>query len=491
MPGAFSGIIKLIQRRGFGYIWYVISKVAVFKIMYAVFFLMPADKWRIIFKFVNIKLLYVICRRGLNPAYKRDMDLSKEHVIGSIDQEGRFFGFFGKLPFVKNVDKKNFTKRIRYDLDVVLIKKKILIRKGFRGDKEHFTLEWQALERLQSVNGVPDLYKVDINAHALYINFVPGDILRTVPSHNLSLELEGLLNKIHSMGVAGIGIKPGNIIIDARSKLPYFIDFEDAKVYKNTSDFIFLLCRNEDRKRFNRAFKRSIITEESARKKLKEQGLKLGGWHAPIDFGNGLTAGRFYSTDRGMGRWEFFNKDIVGPLVSGKRVLDLGSNNGVMPIMMLRSGAKEVTGIEIMPQYVESARLVHNIFEWRDMKKYNFNVYNYSMQEILYKDFGNFDVVTAFCSLYHLTRSDMAKFINKISKIAPVIVLQANTHSHKRDKDLSEKASVLFLERLLKDSGFETVNTYTSQGFTRPILVGKTCKVLRSILLSGDRRVCP
>src|SRR5262245_50825118 len=92
----------------------------------------------------------------------------------------------------------------------------------------------------------------------------------------------------------------------------------------------FAAARNADRCAFNRRFGASLLTEASARDLLSRAAARVtNGYkdYSPIDFGGGLTLGRILTTDSGTGRWQFFNRTIVAPLVRGARVLDLGCNN--------------------------------------------------------------------------------------------------------------------------------------------------------------------
>jgi cyclopropane fatty-acyl-phospholipid synthase-like methyltransferase len=158
----------------------------------------------------------------------------------------------------------------------------------------------------------------------------------------------------------------------------------------------------------------------------------------------------------------------------GKRVLDLGSNNGVMPLMMLRSGAREVVGLELSPELAELSQLVKRMFEWRDIKKYSFDIRNSDMREILRADWGKFDVVTAFCSLYYLTTEDMAKVVRKASELSPIMVLQAKTDTRpEAAENKAEKSSVGFLRKMFEENGFPFVQVYGPKNYSRPLLVGR------------------
>jgi len=97
----------------------------------------------------------------------------------------------------------------------------------------------------------------------------------------------------------------------------------------------------------------------------------------------GLSVGGFWTTDSGTGRWECVNGPVINHLLSGKRILDLGSNNGIMPVMMLRAGAREVLGVELSPDYADCAQLVRRIFEWRDQRHYQLRMHVGNMLDVL------------------------------------------------------------------------------------------------------------
>jgi 2-polyprenyl-3-methyl-5-hydroxy-6-metoxy-1,4-benzoquinol methylase len=285
--------------------------------------------------------------------------------------------------------------------------------------------------------------------------------------------VERQLDLIHMCGVANIGVKKEDIIVDTTG-VPWFTDFERARTFRSTSSVAFAFMRDQDRVKFNQLYGRNLMTERSARVALAAQVAKVQeeqGWYSPIDFGNGFIVGPIWITSHGPGRWEFLNKHVVAPLVTGKRVLDLGSNNGVLPMMMLRAGAREVIGVELSLFHAEAIELVRRIYEWRDMRRYRLTVYNCDMLEILRRDWGKFDVVTAFCSLYYLQADDMARVVYKVSELAPVMVLQANTLSKPTDR--REKASLVFLKKLLEDNGFPKVEVFAPPDYNRPLLVGR------------------
>ena len=227
--------------------------------------------------------------------------------------------------------------------------------------------------------------------------------------------------------------------------------------------------RDADRVAFNERFGASLLTEASARALLRTAAAGVtNGYkdYAPIDFGGGLTLGRFATTDSGTGRWDFFNRSIVAPIVAGRRVLDLGANNGSQPLMMLRAGARAVVGIEGTPEIAELARANGRILAWRDIRPYDFTVITGDMRLFLTGDLGRFDVVTAFCSLYYLPEADMARIIAAAAAQGATLVLQANESI----SNLPARASEL--RRIMMENGYPDVAVHTFPGFGRPLLVG-------------------
>ena len=446
---------------------------------------------------------------------KVDALTATEIVLGHIDNDGRLQSDYGALPFAENVSTTNFVPRRRFPLDIVLRDGCVLIRKDFRGDKQRFSQEWHNVTRLQAHANVPALHSVNEEQTLLYKNYVLGRTIRdivvdagakilTVQTENdpelAKLEpterlyavlqrgldrfpecfseqfisaIEAQINAIHAQGIAKLSLTFGNIMVDADER-PWFIDLESSEAFTSTDTPLFQLRRDQDREKFNRIYGQNVLTEAGARKALRAQVKKLGGWYAPIDFGNGLTIDGIHSIESGTGRWEYLNKRVMTPLLQGKRVLDLGCNNGIMPMMMLKAGAQRVTGIELFPKFVDSAELVRSIFEWRDMRDYKFDIIQANMTEILTADWGEFDVITSLCTLYYLEAEEMAAVVQKAAELAPVMILQANTGTRAEAGDnKATKSSLSYLHTLLEQNGFPNVETVAPSGFPRPLLIGR------------------
>jgi len=437
-----------------------------------------------------------------------------ELVIGNIDRDNRVFGVYGDIPILPQVSASDFVPRSRYTLEIVLIDQFVLIKKDFRGDRRNFINEWKNLCILFGKVNVPPVYCVDQKKAILYKGLILGPIVRDIlmnagarlmitqladdpeavglnKHERLTLvnrrgtelvgsclsdkflrDLEIQIDAIHAVGITGIAPTFSNVIVEKFSGCPFLIDFEGAR-YHNKRNILFYYHRNEDRKKFNKRYNRQILTEESVRNLLNEKELETQAKYAPIDFGRGLATNGFWSINSGTGRWHII-KNVVTPLIQQKTILDLGSNNGILPIYMLRNGAKKVVGIELSESYFNTALLTKQIFEWNDIYHYDFELHKGNMLEILESDWGKFDLITAFCSLYYLNDDEMAQVIRQASKMAPVCVLEANIST--RSDALEEKqrkSSLQFLHQLLKENGFPSVEVFKLNNYNRPLLIGR------------------
>ena len=441
-----------------------------------------------------------------------------ELVIGKIDQDGRLAGHFGDLPGLETITETGFVPRKKYKLDVVLIEDYVLVRKRFGVHKAQFLQEAATLIKLTGKANVPALFRVDVKNRQLYLNFIPGLTMRdllaqagivirdtdvqrdttlqplspvqraaavreratqAIKSHfsvDFLEKVETQLKAIHAQGIVNLDIKVGNVIV-GKNNTPYFIDFENTQIFKSTDPLSYQLKRDNDRERFNQTFGRDLLTDARARTILEDEQKKQPPWYAPIDFGYGLTVGGFWSTDTGTGRWEYLNQSILRPHLQGKRILDLGSNVGIMPMLMLRDGAQQVIGLELETVNVERARQVHKIFEWRNQRDYDFSIHNRNFHDIVSWDLGQFDIVSSLCSLYYLSEAEMAMVVQKAAQIAPMMIIQANT-STEQEPAKRKKASVEFLYQLLEQAGFDQIDIVAPLNFTRPILIGQQTKSL-------------
>lgn len=281
--------------------------------------------------------------------------------------------------------------------------------------------------------------------------------------------VESLLNAYHRLGLTGLR-HVADHLVSTTSGSYRFAGHKEVR-WRRPGSLGWRRERDRDREFFNRRLGLQLLTETTARQVLDAQRRKLPeGWfrdYAPIDFGGGVSVGSFVATDSGTGRWDFFNGRIVAPLVAGKRVLDLGSNNGSLPLMMLRAGAREIVAVEQSELLAGCADVHRRIMEWQDLRDYALKIHVGDMRSFLTADWGRFDVVTAFCSLYYLPDADMEAIIRRASETGATLVLQSNEGAE--NIPASRQA---FLKQLMERNGFERVTVHEYPGFARAILVG-------------------
>lgn len=349
---------------------------------------------------------------------------------------------------------------------------------GTRGRTDDFAHEWLAIELLRDTGLVPRVLSVDERSRSLVLSDSHGD--------GEGLEGEpGRADVVHAAAAAGHAVEEALNIIHRFGIVGVRYALDHARLAGGRVRFAalpgvrvlrrwrtrFQVERDWDRMASNDKFGLELLTEARVRTLLRDVWKKLPpGWfqdYAPIDFGGGVSVGRFAKTDSGTGRWDVFNRDLVGPLVRGARVLDLGSNNGSLPLMMLRSGASEVVAVERSPLLAEAARVNAQVLEWRDMRPYRLRVHVGDMRDVLQQDWGTFDVVTAFCSLYYLPEPDMAAIIRHAASMRATLVLQSNDGAENIPASRARR-----LKELMQQGGYGDVRLHAFGDFARSILIG-------------------
>ena len=280
-------------------------------------------------------------------------------------------------------------------------------------------------------------------------------------------EVTSLMDAAHRLGITGLDRAFKSLVRTGDGSLR-FADLSGARRYPPGS-LRFLASRDRDRVRFNARYGTGLMTEDRARQAIAERHAAVPEGcrnYAPIDFGGGLSVGRIAATDSSTGCWDFVTAAVVAPLVHGKRVLDLGSNNGSLPLMMARAGATRVRGIEATPALAEFARLNAQILAWRDIRDYDLQILTGDLRMFLTEALGTFDVVTAFCSLHSLPEAELAAIVRRAAAMGAVLILQANEAL----EDLPARRDTL--GRLMRENGFPSLTVYAPHGFRRPLLVG-------------------
>ncbi|MBZ0112993.1 MAG: lipopolysaccharide kinase InaA family protein [Thermoanaerobaculia bacterium] len=426
--------------------------------------------------------------------------------VGRIDNDGRLLS---PQPFAgfHRVTEAEFVARRRFDLDIRNTPNGPTVVKCYRRDRQAFSRELEALRRLER-EGVPAPRVVGFERMSLTLQktLVQAPTLRQIlvdrGARILTCQIEEeageegpkidheevwrrgrealaeldpaipgqlalLLEQIHNAGVTGASITFGNVCLD-EDLGPVLIDFDKAQVHRRTSTLAFAAGRDHDRRLFNRIYGSDLLTETGAARLLKE--VSSTGY-APLDLGQGLFTKGCWSIDSGTGRWEYLNRRVLEPIIQGSRIVDLGSHNGVMPLLMLRDGAEAVVAFERNLESARISRLTHRLFEWRYHQPFDFRVINNDMLAGLRSLRGEFDVITSFCSLYYLSEVEMLEAAVLARSLAPVFVVQAKTDTRAGAGSKAIKSGDDFLKDLLLKAGFSTVERFGPTGYSRPILI--------------------
>jgi len=296
--------------------------------------------------------------------------------------------------------------------------------------------------------------------------------LRSAVDEAFIEHLGALLQTIHDAGVTVGEVSYSDIItLDGK---PHLRGFEGVQVDERPS-LRFLAQRERDRDRFNFLFGTELLSEQVFRSHMAALATRRHDlFYAPVYYGRGYSVGAISSIEVGTGKWRFIRRHL--PDVRGKRVLDLGTNNGMIPVEMLRAGAHSVTAYERDPVFAEYARLNRRWFEFVDNRSYGFELVERPMHAVLERDLTGYDIATSFCSLYYESPENMARITRALSGAVEYFVVQANENKEQHSGELARLASLDFLSRLLSENGFAEQRVVRFGYYDRPLVIGRARK---------------
>jgi hypothetical protein len=436
-----------------------------------------------------------------------------EIPLAAIDQDGFLCPLFKQLWPASCIDASAFLPRRRFELMVVDHRGWVGVRKRFRGHKAAFLDELEATLDLTAAGcRVAPILGVDFERLSITFAYIDGVVLRQalaeagaplqdrdVPPNLRRLgyrrfererrevgrrlvdsvldseTIEGLghaMLAIHRAGYVLEDVKYGNMIIEATTRTPYFIDCERALPLREHSRSTATYLRDRDADKLNRLVGTNLITA----KRLRRHSLLTSATtYSPFYAGTGIRWGPIWNPDLGTLRWRQTLAKYV-PVPHGGRILDLGANNGFNALQMLRAGAREVIGVEIDPAAIQQGLFVKQLFEWADNIEYRFSYVQGSHAEAGSMNLGKFDLVTAFCTLYYLNADAMARTVSDLSAVADALVLQCNNERsiERDDPETFTKASLPFNVELVRNNGFPNVAVIERAGSDRPLVIART-----------------
>ena len=285
-------------------------------------------------------------------------------------------------------------------------------------------------------------------------------------------QLGNLLQGLHEAGVAAGDVSYGDVVF--RDGKPCLRDCAGAPVYPRSS-LRFLAERERDRDRFNFLFGTDLLSEQAFRSRVAALAARRDDlFYAPVYYGRGYGIGPIANIEVGSGKWRFIHRHL--PDVRGKRVLDLGTNNAMIPMEMLRAGARSVTAYERDPVFADYARLNRRWFEFVDDRSYDFELVQRPMHAALERDLGGYDIATSLCSLYYEPPETMARLTRALSGAVECFVVQANENKEQHSGELARLASLDFLSGLLAENGFAEQRIVRFGYYDRPLVIGRSLK---------------
>ena len=294
----------------------------------------------------------------------------------------------------------------RFYVDIVATAEYWGLRKRYRGKREVFLRELNALHRLGRLGlRVPAILDIDFDGPSLVTSYVGGGSLdpRSAPMVEL---LAADMRQIHRAGMILGDIRSDMFVIGVDQR-PWWVNFETTEDYSGLSWDRLRFLADADVDQFNNVFGAALPTYESLRRRLQSNSEpELEYWYSPAYLGAGLRTGPLWNLGAGWGRWEYLlSRTLPDPV--GQRILDLGADNGHNGLEMLRAGASTVVGMEMNSERVAQGRFLKDAWEWCDGTTYEYVLFLADMRDAPRMGLGSFDVVTAFCSMYYLSEHEM------------------------------------------------------------------------------------
>jgi tRNA (mo5U34)-methyltransferase len=175
------------------------------------------------------------------------------------------------------------------------------------------------------------------------------------------------------------------------------------------------------------------MAEQHSNEELRELFDSMKPWHHLIDVHGVPTKTESAwgdDLDHPKVLWESVSELL--PSLEGKRVLDVGCNDGFFLFACRRLGAKEVVGVEVREHYYDHAVLVNRLLDLGGINVHLLSAYD--VGEAL----GQFDVTLALGLIYHLKNPFL--FLERVSAIttSTIIVETAvrNSNEDLRNREL-------------------------------------------------------
>jgi tRNA (mo5U34)-methyltransferase len=130
----------------------------------------------------------------------------------------------------------------------------------------------------------------------------------------------------------------------------------------------------------------------------------FGGWNYQFDLAGHKTVLDPGIINRHEQRKNYFFRPVVellGGSLAGKRVLDLGCNQGFWSLAAIENGCDYLLGIDGRQTHIEQARFV---FEVKGVAEDRYDFRCANIFDVLNEDLGKFDIVLCLGLMYHISK---------------------------------------------------------------------------------------
>jgi len=159
-----------------------------------------------------------------------------------------------------------------------------------------------------------------------------------------------------------------------------------------------------------------VYSKDEIERIVRELGREQA-WNHAIEFPYGVhTASTTQSSyGKNLVKWNRIKHYIGAIDLRGKRVLDMGCNDGFFSLKMSQAGAREVIGIDISEFHVKKARFVMDAFGVQNVTIEQLSIYDNALREM-----GSFDFVLCMGFL-HRVQSPLS-VVEVLAEISNVVL---------------------------------------------------------------------
>lgn len=445
----------------------------------------------------------------------------EEVRLAILDQNNRVLSEVGPIELFRGhlIAAGEFRARSRNEVEIVIRAGVVAVKKTY-GHRMPFSNELIALHALRELEGTPRIVAVKPRGRTIYQSFIPGsnlgsllaergasvsaqhrmvrdyrarpdwkdargslvdreralEALRGIVGADFVERLGELFLNVQAAGVVLSDIKYGNVLLlDGR---PHLCDFDFSRHYSKGGTR-FYLERDRARDRFNYMFGADLATEDDLRGALaalaeRRPDLVRRG----VYLGEGLGFGRLFSPASATGRWLRLRRHV--PALQGRRVLGLGSGDGVVALEMLRAGANGAIASETDPGMAELTVLCQRFLELIDNRRYDLVLSRGAPGPVSVERTAPRTIILALGQLSDESLGDLEGIVSRAPEAIEMIAIDTPIGSGAPEGSVSTR----LIERL-EERGLSrrVVNLYTNRPY-QPDGVAERPKTARAV--EGD-----